>query len=167
MTHVNLVSWSSHKLKRKSRSSNAAEVQAMSDTEDQLYWLRAMVASFSGQSIERGVRETAVNRVTGLLVTDSKSIFDAMHSATGGLGLEEKRTALELVDLCDRVQTNGAVVRWVNSEANPADSLTKAAARKPLEELFKTHEWAITRDPLERSARKLREEGLNHLMPDG
>ena len=101
------------------------------------------------------------------MITDSKSLYDAYLSQTGGLGLEEKRTALELVDLRERITEAGNIqLKWVNSEANLADSLTKPQARKPLESYFVSCQWAVTRDALERSARKRREQGItNPLEP--
>ena len=167
LTFVNMVSWKSHKLKRKSRSPTASEVQAVSDAEDEGFFVRLMWLSFNGYDVSRDNRKQSLRDVPCVVVTDSKSLYDAYRSQTGGLGMEEKRTALELVDLKERIGSDPDVtLRWVNSEANLADSLTKPHARRPLEQFYETgFYWAITRDPLERSAKKRREQGLTPLTP--
>jgi hypothetical protein len=164
MTHINLVSWKTQKLKRKSRSSTAAEIQAISDCEDEAYFVKVMLASFLGYNISREERDKTLSWIPCFIVTDSKSLFDAHKSQTGGLGMEEKRSALEMVDLRERMTREQSTLKWVNSEANVADSLTKPGARKPLESFFENNCcWAITKDPLERSARKRKEVGLQPL----
>ena len=57
LSHINLVSWKTNKLKRKSRSSTAAEIQAISDAEDESYFVRVMLASFLGYSVTREDRD--------------------------------------------------------------------------------------------------------------
>ena len=104
LTHVNLVSWKTNKLKRKSRSSNAAEIQAVSDCEDEVYFIRVMLASFLGYDVSREKRDDSVDMIPCIIVTDSKSLYDASRSQTGGLGMEEKRTALKLSDMVERMK---------------------------------------------------------------
>ena len=171
MTHVNIVSWKTNKLRRKSRSSTSAEIQAISDAEDETFFVRVMLASFLGYDVSREQRETSLSYIPCIIVTDSKSLYDAYRSQTGGLGMEEKRSALELLDLKERMVRadnkllkGNNILKWVNSEANLADSLTKPTAKKPLQSFFETGcNWAITLDPLQRSARKRKEQGLEPL----
>ena len=165
LSPVHVVDWHSTKLKRKSRSSNAAEVQALNDAEDRLWWRRLLRLSFVGQ-VHGKDRDQSVTAITGVLVTDSRSNYDALHSESGGLGLEERRTALELSDVKERIVSSQVVVRWVNAAANLADSLTKASARLPLMLLCRDFMWAATRDALQRSARKRQQLGLDPLEGD-
>ena len=120
-----------------------------------------MLASFLGYDVSREHRDETLSWCPNIVATDSKSLYDPSRSQTGGLGREEKRSALEMVDLKERMTKEQSILKWVNSEANLADSLTEPQARKPLEEFFNNGcKWAITLDPLERSARKRKQQGL-------
>ena len=146
MTDVHLVSWSSHKLKRKGRSSNVVEAQALCDTEDQLHWLRVMWQSFHGLPCDPLSRAETVKQLPAFLITDSKYNYDALQSSSGGLGVQEKRAAPELSDLQERIEECCVQLRWVHSEANIADAMTKPSARKVLEEFYRNFQWAVVRD---------------------
>ena len=64
-----------------------------------------------------------------ILVTDCKALFDAAHSSSSGLGLSEKRTAIELKMIVERLEFLGAHWRWANSDQQMADGTTKVTAR--------------------------------------
>jgi hypothetical protein len=162
LTSINIISWKSHKLKRKSRSSTAAEIQAICDVEDEAMFIRLMLASFEGYNCSNeDLREVALTSMPGYIITDSKSFYDSLRSASGSLGMEEKRSALEMMDFRERTNNKHTHVRWVHSEANLADSLTKAAATAQLQEFLIDCKWALTKDPLQQSSRKRKEQGLS------
>jgi hypothetical protein len=72
----------------------------------------------------------------------------------------EKRSDLELLCLKSAQRNNNVVLRWVHSEAQLANALTKGGA-KELELFYKMQgTWRIVCDDLMRSARKRRKEGL-------
>ena len=59
----------------------------------------------------------------------SRALFDASTSATPGMKLAEKRTAIEIKITAERMQAARGMMRWCNSHQQLADGVTKSAAR--------------------------------------
>ena len=60
------------------------------------------------------------------VITDCKSLYDALEkSESAGLGLAEKRTAIEVTATRETMRETGITTRWVNSDRQVADVLTK------------------------------------------
>jgi hypothetical protein len=166
MAGLHIVNWESAKLKRKARSSNASETLALNNAEDSLFWGRMLWLSFQGVDV-RGDREAIVSQVTGTLVLDNKTVYDGLLCEVAGLAVAEKRLALELRDIQERLLSSSVNLRWVHSEANLGDSLTKVNARLPLAKMMESFSWAVTQDGLQRSSKKRRQAGLDVLEDDG
>ena len=61
-------------------------------------------------------------------VTDCKAFYNGVvRSQSAGLGLEERRTAIEALALRNALDEGQTTVRWVHSHAQIADGLTKAS----------------------------------------
>ena len=76
----------------------------------------------------------------------------------------EKRSNLELLSIKQSQQENGLHVRWVHSEAQLANALTKVGNARELELYYRmNHTWRIVEDEFMRSARRRREQGMNPL----
>ena len=117
---VNPVFWSSSKIHRVCRSSASAETRAAVDGEDQLYAMRFQVAEFLGKH----ANET-VNYVEGVLISDSKDLYDRLSSTVLTLSGAEKRSDTETLCLKEALEENHVHLRWVNGESQLANSLTK------------------------------------------
>ena len=90
---VALFYWQCEKLKRKCRSSLAAEVQEMANAEQDLYFNRLMWADVGlGRRLDLSEPTTDVLQVPAFILIDAKSIYDSMHGASGPLEMSEKRT---------------------------------------------------------------------------
>eukprot|EP00974_Lingulodinium_polyedra_P101507 9833229-Lingulodinium_polyedra.AAC.1 len=63
----------------------------------------------------------------------------------------------------------GTELRWVHSEAMPADGLTKgsSAARAVLQDFLTRGYWRLVRDPEFTSAKKRRAQGRSDILDDG
>ena len=73
---------------------------------------------------------------------------------------QERRVDLELLSLKSAQRNNVVRVRWVHSEAQLGNALTKSGA-KELEMFYQMGgTWRIVNDPKMRSARKRRSEGM-------
>ena len=59
----------------------------------------------------------------------SRALFDASTSATPGMKLAEKRTAIEIKITAERMQAARGMMRWCNSHQQLANGVTKSAAR--------------------------------------
>ena len=157
---VTPISWRSGRLKRVARSSLAAETQAASEAEEELMLVRMQWKEMLGYDVNLRNPGTEIRSIPGILVTDAKSLYDVLHkedlnSAAGGL--QEKYSALELLSLCERVRDGQTSVRWVNSDAQIADSLTKPTKPGALHQLLQTGRWRLVYDPEFTSAKRLKQ----------
>ena len=157
---VTPISWRSARLKRVARSSLAAETQAASEAEEELMLVQLQWKEMLGYEVNLQKPGEEISSVPGVLVTDAKSLYDVLHkedlnSAAGGL--QEKYSALELLSLCERVREGGTVIRWVNSDAQVADSLTKPTKPGVLHQLLQSGRWRLSYDPNFTSAKRLKQ----------
>ena len=73
----------------------------------------------------------------------------------------EKRTDLEMLGLKEAQYTTDLSIRWVHSEAQLANSLTKSGGGREIELYYQMrHRWRIVEDEQMRSARKRKQEGM-------
>ena len=81
-------------------------------------------------------------------ITDCKSLYDALEKNESlGLGLSEKRTAIEVTATRQQMQATGIETRWVNSDRQLADVLTKPTASPvSIQRLQKTGRWKTVWD---------------------
>ena len=94
------------------------------------------------------------------LVTDCKSLFDAVNrNQSAGLGLSEKRTAIECLSIKQIISTSNVAVKWVNSDRQLADVLTKQGVlTENLDRALQSNEWIIVFDSSFASAKNLRKQ---------
>ena len=105
-----------------------------------------------------------VRRIPGCVVTDSRNVYDKMSTEVLSIKGAEKRSNPEMSGLKETQSSVGVTLRWVHSEAQLANSLTKAGGAKELEMFYKMqYQWRIVEDPEMRSARKRRAEGMQPL----
>ena len=133
---VSILSWRSFKAPRKVAGSNGAECQAMDFGEEQLWLLRLMWCEFHGCTVNRWKLNDVVKSVDGMLITDSKGLYDAMcRHESPQLKLRSARGGEALGAARQQLRASGASVSWVNGLAQLGDCLTKlgATARAPFE----------------------------------
>ena len=76
----------------------------------------------------------------------------------------EHRTSLELIGLKEASVKTQMPIRWVQSDAQLANSLTKDSEPQQLQKFYHLNQhWKIVDDPLERSARHRKRLGLDAL----
>ena len=157
---VNLISWSSSRLKRVSRSSLAAETQAMAEAEQELMFIRAQWREMLGDTINLQQPEDVIKRIRGILVTDAKALFDAASNGeiqTSAFSMKEKYTALELLGLVQNMEKQGTELRWVNSDAQLADGMTKISAQDRIRKFLEEDQyWNLIHDEMFVAAKKRR-----------
>ena len=162
---VTPVVWHSHKIDRVCRSRGAAETQAAVNGEDNLYFVRYQWSEMLyGLGCTKSPDAT-VSKVIGCVVSDN--VYDKLQSEVLTIKGAEKKANIELLRLKEAQQRTKVVVRWVHSEAQLGNSLTKKHGGKKLELFYKMgHTWKIVEDPLMRSARKRKVAGLESLEGD-
>ena len=63
---------------RKARSSLSADVQALADAEQELYFTQLQMTEFLGFLVNLGNVDETIQRVDGVLGIDAKAIYDSM-----------------------------------------------------------------------------------------
>ena len=107
---VSIMDWKSWKLKRKVRSSLAAESQALAEAVDVLNYRRLFYAEcIVSYSIDLRKADTVLATLPkSHVITDCESLYDALEkSESAGLGLQEKRTAIEVTATRDTMRETG------------------------------------------------------------
>ena len=162
---ISPIAWHSNKIDRVCRSPGAAETQAAVNGEDALYFARYQWAEMChGSDLVRRPNDL-VQKVPGCLVTDSRNVYDKLQTEVLTVKGAEKKANLELLGLKESQQQTGVIVRWVHSEAQLGNSLTKSGGSKEIEMFYSMgHRWRIVEDDQMRSARRRKADGVEPLQ---
>eukprot|EP00435_Cladocopium_sp_Y103_P035426 s3103_g9.t1 len=161
---VSLVMWQSAKIGRVCRSPGASEAVAAVNAEDLLFFARFQLSEMTGHQVNIRQVNEAVNSVPGCLVTDSRNVYDKLVSEAVVPKGAERRTDLELMSLKAAQLRNQVLVRWVNSEAQLSNTLTKAREQREMMLFYRmNHHWKIVEDETMSSAKKRRQKGQTPL----
>ena len=156
---VNAISWKSGKLPRVARSSLAAEIQAFSIAEEELMFVRLEWAEMCGFQIPLFNPSSLIRKTQGVMITDAKSLYDIIQKGihmTSGFGLKEKYSVLDMMSVFQRLELGNTHTRWVHSDAQLADALTKPVANSSLIRVLCNGHWTIVDDPNFTSAKRLK-----------
>ena len=151
---LNTISWRSWRLKRKAISTNDGEMQATLEGEDSNFRVRFMWAQLNGCCAlqDTNILEKAnklVSYVKGIVVTDSKGVFDACNKTDAPLlGMSNARSALQGYQLKEQLKESGCRLVWVSGDWNLSDSLTKKSriCRDGLAQFKKNNVWRLRFD---------------------
>ena len=155
---LTIIDWQSRKLTRMCRSSLSAEPQAASAAVDELERLKVFAAAMVNPLIDISINETMAMFGESPLITDAKSLYDAAQSVSSGLRLSEKRTAIEVTIVRERLEALHGHWRWVNSAQQLADGLTKPTARDIFAEQLRRNVHQLKYDPTYTAAKKVDKE---------
>ena len=136
MCAVSALSWYAGKVDRVVRSPGAAEACAVVNGEDQLFHARFQLGEFLGGPCNVFDVNETVNRVPGCVISDSRNVYDKLQTEEFSVKGSERRTDLEMLCLKSAQRKNAVELRWVHSEAQLGNALTKAGA-KELEMYYK------------------------------
>ena len=160
---ISPMGWGSHKIDRACRSPGAAETQAAVNGEDEMFFLRFQWSELLFGISNVRAKDRIVSRVPGCVITDSRNVYDKMMGEVVSIKGAEKRANIELLGLKESQWSTKVQIRWVHSEAQLANALTKAGS-KELELFYKMgFKWRIVEDEKMRSARKRKAQGLEPL----
>jgi len=135
----------------------------MNIAEDKLWLVRLCWAELNGAVPQMNMSSlnSLAGSVQGLVVTDSKGVFDAvLKKETSGLGVKEGRAGLEMLCLRSSIRQHNTTLKWVNTYANVSDALTKAEAKPLLDRFLRGCRWRIVHDELMLSGKRRRAVGL-------
>ena len=142
-----LVDYASQKAARKVVSSLAVEAQAACAAVDQLEWCKALMALIMNPDLDPKADETLHLMGRSPVLTDAKALYDASRSQTSGLGISNRRTALEVTCLNERMRASLAYWSWVNGIQQFADGLTKTKSRQFFADVLRTLKHRYQYDP--------------------
>ena len=165
---VSAISWHSSKIDRACRSPGSSEAQAAVNGEDLLYYARLQWGEILHGFPNVRAPDEVASSVKGCLVTDSRNVFDKLQTEVLSFRGAEKRTNVELLALKESQLSTQLLIRWVHSEAQLANALTKESSLAKELELFYRMDfrWKIVEDEEMKSARKRRSVGLEPLEGD-
>ena len=162
---VSIIAWHANKIDRKCRSPGAAETQAAVNGEDVLYFARYHWDELIHGSPNPRDPDASVRRIPGTLITDSRNVYDKLQTEVLTINGAEKKSNIELISVKESQYRTSLQIRWIHSEAQLANSLTKWNGGHELELFYKMRSsWRIVEDPEMKSARRRKAEGLSPLQ---
>ena len=126
---LSIIDWASRKLARICRSSLSAESQSASAAIDQLEWIRICWSIMLWPTTRYEDENVLVHTGDSPALTDAKALYDAVNSLTQSK-VADRRTAIEVSIIQDRLKAMKSMMKWVNSGQQLADGLTKKQARE-------------------------------------
>ncbi|OLP78279.1 hypothetical protein AK812_SmicGene41561 [Symbiodinium microadriaticum] len=164
---VSIMAWHSNKIERVCRSPGAAETQAAISGEDLMYYLRYQWGELLYGVADAKDPDSTVRKVPGCVISDSRNVFDKLQTEVVTIKGAERKANIELLSLKEAQLRTQVEVRWVHSEAQLANSLTKANGGKEIELFYRMNgRWRIVEDEQMRSARRRKTEGLEPLQQE-
>ena len=95
-----------------------------------------------------------------MLATDSKATYDNIGKIAAFLNSKEKMIGVDLAKLQESCSRTDLKIRWVNGDAQLANSLTKSHEQAQLNLFYKLGgRWRLVYDETYTSARKRRQAG--------
>ena len=123
---VSVMAWRSFKLPKKIAGSNDGETQTLAFADESLWLARLAWSEMHGTSMRRWHLDETVRQVGGMLITDSRGIFDALtRSDSPQLRLRSSRTSEEARGIKEQCAISDARIHWVNTSTMLANSLTQ------------------------------------------
>jgi len=154
-TDYHVLEWRSFKLPRVARSSLSAEAQACDQSADIAEYIARFWSCLRRPTEKLRDCMDEVSSLKPCLITDAKALYDSYHKESlAGSSSVDKRTGLEIRVAREQVSSLGGSLRWVSSECQYADSLTKMSSRSLLAERIRFHKMKLVWDSQYVSSKK-------------
>ena len=154
-TPYHVLEWKSFKLPRVARSSLAAEAQAAGAAADSVEFIVRFWNELMNPGLDLKTNLAMDNSsLQPVLITDAKALYDTYHRDAFNHGSNDKRTALEVKVTRQQVESFGGKLKWVSSERQYGDGLTKLSARQLLADRLRHGAIKYTWDPEYVAAKK-------------
>ena len=154
--HYHLLDWRSFRLPRVARSTLSAEGQAAAEATDNLHFVVTFWRAILDGSYRIDGSDGCFKWFNPcVLVIDAKCLYDVLHREELYVSTAaDKRTCLEALVTRDKLKEIGGEARWVSSERQFADGLTKDTATQLLADRLRTHLHKLTADETYQASRK-------------
>ena len=161
---VSILTWHSSKIQRVCTSPGSSEALAAVNAEDLLFFARFQFGEMTGIGVNVRDVNSVVNTITGCLVTDSRNVYDKVSTEVLCTKGAERRVDITLMRLKESQTVNQVMIRWVHSDAQLANSLTKGKELRQILLFYDMQQrWRIVDDPTMSSARKRKQKGQTPL----
>ena len=108
--------------------------------------------------------EQHVRLTPGVLVTDSRNVYDRLEKPYVTPKGAQKKIDIELLALKEAQNHTGLIIRWVHSDAQLANTLTKRGEEHQISRFISIgQQWRIIDDPNMFSGRRRRAKGMSPL----
>ena len=159
------VAWHSNKIERPCRSPGAAESHAAISGEDYMYHARFQWGEMHSTEVDIFDSDSIVRETPGCLISDSRNVYDKLQTSELTIRGAERKTDLNLLCLKHAQRVTNLELRWVHSEAQLGNSLTKGGTKELDLYYGLSFRWRLVADDEMRSARKRRQQGMGALQP--
>ena len=126
-----ILDWRSFRTPRVTSSSLAAEAQAGGQAADSDFACRYW-HSLTHPNLKLKELLKAPSSLAPSMVTDAKALYDSYHREGVSSSVVDKRVSLEIRVMKEMMEELGGQLRWMSSERQIADELTKESARSLL-----------------------------------
>ena len=136
----------------------------MSTCQEHLDWMRTMWKQMSRSEFVHENYEQFLKARPSILVTDCKSLYDAIHKEGASPASTVKRLAIELAIIKAKAVSSETDLRWTDARYQIADFLTKHASKKSeavLQKVLNEAQWRITAEEDMLDRRKQEREDRN------
>jgi hypothetical protein len=130
-TEFSMIAWKSHTLKRRTTSTLSAETQGIVESAAVACWYPYLLAELFYSHLvspETMDWETMLEPLEFGVITDAKSVYDALTSSTSNNSTTDKSTAIDLAIIREYLRRHTGCIRWIDGTVQLADSLTKHMA---------------------------------------
>ena len=127
-----ILDWRSQKLPRVARNSLAAEAQAAACAADSTEFVCRYFEHLKQPNLSLAELLKEKSSLKPTLVTDAKALYDSYHRESLISSVTDRRISLEIRVVKEQLQSLGGNLRWVSSERQLADGLTKESTRQSL-----------------------------------
>ena len=149
-----IVDWKSQKTPRVARSSLGAEAQAGGQACDALEHVCVFWNCLRDPRQKLQDLLDCKSPLAPTMVTDAKALYDSFHREGYSNSVVDKRVSLEVRVMKERLLALGGNLRWMSSERQLADGLTKVSARNLLAQRLRYGKLKLIWDPIYKAAKK-------------
>ena len=116
----------------------------MPTCQEHLDWMRTMWEQMTPSEFVLETYEQFLTARPSILVTDCKSLYDAIHKEGAAPASTDKKLAIELAMVKAKAVSGETDLRWIDARYQIADCLTKHASRKSeavLQKILQEAQW--------------------------
>lgn len=130
--------WNSRRLRRVARSSTSDKFKCQATLLINTNFASCLFIFGAVLKVDLGKRDEVIALQESFLISDSKNVFDRLERIqTSGLQMEERKTAIELVGIKERLSQANVKCKWVSGDQELADGLTKPWQGRPTYQGFR------------------------------